>query len=116
MPPKNPSAESSLLDDLEAEKHREAIESGNLHRRLEPMEIFQDAGYFARIRTCQCSGCGSFNQFLLGVFHRQVGTKGSIRDQAMLLGPITDDLEISAEIEDTFTERCPGCVNSAWHD
>lgn len=78
---------SSLLDDIEADHHRELLERGNL-RPQKPAVSWSDEntwrsdGYEARILTTRCK-CGKTDIRLNGVFHKKSTLSGKSKSQRL---------------------------------
>lgn len=76
-----------LLDDLEIAHHQHLLEAGNLGKKPRFTEWHErtpwtSKGYLARVSAYTCTGCSTYNQSLLGIFH--VETRGTERKETAL--------------------------------
>jgi hypothetical protein len=70
---------SGFLDDIQEESYSDALAFGNLKAKpRDELERFVSTGYTAAIHVSSCA-CGTITRHLGGIFHREEGTKGSVR-------------------------------------
>ena len=108
---------SSLLDDIEAEVHNEAIERGNLKKKQNRpvfapfIPQWEKAGYVARITICTCLCCGTQNKTLFGIFLRERAKSGETRDTGLNLKAYASNYQKPEFIYDhCSTPLCAECV------
>jgi hypothetical protein len=78
---------NDLLDDIEAAHHQHLLEAGNLgkkprHTEWSDRKPWTSGGYLARLSEYTCTGCGTINRSLLGVF--AIETRGTERRETAL--------------------------------
>ena len=109
----------SLLEDILAESHLEAIESGNLRRPRgsslwKPDLDFKPAGYAVSIDRYICGHCGASFKRLVGAFSLSRNARGdSLRTALDLTLRLPPDFAFTPkEITtcDITTPRCALCI------
>jgi hypothetical protein len=80
---------SSLLDEIEAERHEFLLEKGNLVNARKGSHAWTGAnnwtarGYFVRALRATCKNCGTQHDSLMGVFLRETNGRGDLRETAL---------------------------------
>jgi len=109
---------NSLLDEIEAEAHNHAIESGNLKKKQNRpvfapfIPQWEKQCYIARITIQTCLCCGTQNKTLFGIFLREKAKSGEIRDTAMNLKAFAANYSRPEELiyDDVSLHLCAECV------
>ena len=112
------SAHNSLLDEIEAEIHNDAIERGNLKKKQNRpvyapfIPQFEKIGYVARITRTTCLCCGASHKLLYGIFLREKARSGEIRDTAINLKAFASNYSRPEEFiyDDVSLHLCAECV------
>lgn len=119
---------SSLLDDIEAEKHSVLLESGNLPGKAKKLlppspkpqawtgeNTWTSNGYLARISRSICM-CGAETKILVGIFHKETSPSGAVRLQALVNKPHRFQIPLGEnyplEITEDYTNICPECIST----
>lgn len=100
-----------FLAEIEDERTREAIASGNLIRHRKPPEVWTLRAYKARILKSVCS-CGESYNHLIGIFTLEISSQNSTRETALDLSRSLSIPEKDIITETTLrkTTRCPSCL------
>ena len=109
---------NSLLDEIEAEAHNHAIESGNLKKKQNRpvfapfIPQWEKQGYIARITIQTCLCCGTQNKTLFGIFLREKAKSGEIRDTGLSLKGYASNYQRPEQIlyDNISTPLCAECV------
>ena len=105
---------NDLLSDLEAAHHEHLLAAGNLgkkrHVEWSDKRPWTSEGYLARISEYTCTGCGTVNQSLIGIF--AVETRGTERRETAL---DLRNFQMQGSPKHTITKLpnqaiCPACI------
>lgn len=110
-----------LLDDLKDESYKDALASGNLHKKrpteaLPSFERFTSVGYRICLLDETCLHCGKLTRFFSQIMHRETGDQGSIHERALHLGTIHDnplEPKLPPSISSRNVAYCMNCILQA---
>jgi hypothetical protein len=107
---------TTLLDDIEAEHHETLLEKGNLvnlkkgSHQWTGARDWENQGYIVRVLRATCRACGTQNDSLMGVFHREKNGRGDLREQALDLRRVQFSGTASRVYEPVSVPACLDCL------